>query len=170
MPTVIKLTNLASYRAYWQDIANKHKEVDGFRYGDKDVLKNDNRSDMPARLLWATPYERVPFEDRGSDNVQKVKKARVAYLKNAASEMFSDIDTCFDECEAVIEQILAKVYQDKRGADVAGNWTMLVTDITSWKMGPVEMKIGSTQYYGWELEMNFKDNTNLAYDASKWNS
>lgn len=168
MPS-IKLTNLASYRAYWQAIATAHKEVDGFKYGDKDVIRNDNLSDMPARVLWAMPYDKSRYGDKGSDNVHKRKVARVAYLKLADSEKFADEDKVFDECEAVMEQIMAKLYQDKRGYDVAGEWTMVVTDINTWSGGPVQMKIGSTNYYGWELELTFMDNTNLAYDASKWN-
>lgn len=166
----IKLTNLVAYKAYWADIAAKHNEVDGFKYGGKDVLKNDNRSDMPPRVLWAAPYEKARYGDKMSDNVHKTKTARVAYLKCADSESFIDIETTLDECETVIEQILAKIYQDKRGADVAGVWTMIVTDVSSWTTSPVEMLIGSTKYYGCELQINFMDNTNLAYDASKWDS
>lgn len=166
----IKLTNLAAYKAYFADIATKHKEVDGFKWGDKDVIKNDSRSDMDKRILWASPYNSARYGDKMSDNIHKTKTARVAYFKTSASEKFADIDTTFDECEAVIEQILAKILLDKRGYDVAGVWNMIITDINSWKSGPVDMMIGSTQYYGWELEINFMDNTNLAYDATKWNS
>src|SRR5688572_3033788 len=135
----LRLTNLAAYRAYFADIATKHKEVDGYKWGDKDVVKNDNLSDIPARILLATPYDNARYGDRMSDNIHKIKKARVAYLKTATTEAFSDIDTVFDECEAVIEQIIAKIYKDKRGEDVAGVWTMIATDINSWKTGPVEM-------------------------------
>jgi hypothetical protein len=171
MPS-LKLTNLAAYKAYFQAIAtgaNSHKEIDGFKWGDKDVMKNDSRSDMPARVLWATPYDGARYIDRSSDNINKVKQARVAYMIVPDSEKFSDIDAAFDACEAVIEQILTKILMDKKGVDVDGVWTMLVTTVDSWKTGPVEAVFGSTKYIGWELELNFMDNTNLAYDASKWN-
>jgi hypothetical protein len=164
----LKLTNLATYKAYFADIATKHKEIDGYKWGDKDVIRNDNRSDMPARVLWAVPYDKARYGDRMSDNVNKTKVARVAYLVVPDSEKFSDEDAAFDLCEAVIEQIIAKIYVDKRGAMNAGVWEMIATDISSWSSSPVEMIIASTKYIGWELQMNFMDNTNLEYDPAKW--
>lgn len=171
----LRLTNLASYRSYFQDIATKHKEIDGFKWGDKDVIRNDNRSDLPSRFLWAAPYDNTKYGDKLSDNVHKIKTARVAYMIVPASELFAHEDEAFDACEAVIEQILAKIMVDKRGAHVTSGdppvtaWTMLATDINSWTSGPVQKTIASTRYIGWELQINFIDNTNLAYDASKWN-
>ena len=164
----LKLTNLSAYKAYFQNMATLHKQIDGFKWGDKDVVRNDNLSDMPARFLWAMPYDKVQYGDKSSDNIHKTKVARVAYLVVPASELFADEDAAFEQCEAVIEQIIARILQDKRGADNAGVWEMIVTEIASWSSGPAEHKIGSTRYVGWELQMNFKDNTNLAYDASKW--
>ena len=166
--TTIKLTNLASYKAYFQAIATSHVDIDGFKWGDKDVIRNDNRSDMASKVLWATPYERANYGDKFSDNVHKRKIARVAYLTLANSELFADEDAAFDACEAVIEQIIAKIYKDKRGEEVAGDWTMIITEINSFSSGPVEMKIGSTKYIGWELQMTFGDNTNLEYNPAKW--
>jgi hypothetical protein len=164
----IKLTNLASYKAYFAAIAASHVDIDGFKWGDKDVIRNDNRSDMPERVLWATPYDRARYGDKLSDNVHKTKVARVAYLVVPNSELFADEDSAFDFCEATIEQILAKIQQDKRGSDVAGVWEMIITDMNSWSTGPVEMKIGSTRYVGWEMQINFMDPTNLLYNALKW--
>jgi len=165
----LKLTNLVSYRNYFADIAEKHKSIDGYKWGGKDVIRKDNRNDLAARFLWAMPYEQARYGDKASDNVNKTKQARVAYMIVPDSELFADEDTAFDFCEEVIEQIIAKILVDKKGADVGGVWTMIATTIESWTTGPVEKKIGSTKYIGWELELNFIDNTNLAYDASKWN-
>lgn len=165
------LTTLKKYREYFQGLAtgaNHHKEIDGYKWGDEDVVQNDNRSDMPERILWAQPYDNSRYTDRNSDNIVKTKGARVAYLKPAASEAFSDIETCVDECEAVMEQILAKMLMDKRGYDVAGVWTMISFDVNGITGQPIEYMLGSTQYYGFELYIPFIDNTNMAYDASKW--
>jgi len=164
----IKLTNLAAYRAYFQAIATSHVDIDGYKWGDADVVRNDNRSDITSRFLWAMPYNNSRYGDKYSDNVHKTKQARVAYMIVPDSEKFSDEDTAFDFCEAVIEQIMAKLLLDKRGKDVAGTWEMILSDINSWTGGPVEKTIGSTKYIGWELQINFMDNTNLSYDDSKW--
>lgn len=170
----IKLTNLSAYKAYFAAIAESHVDILGFKWGNKDVIRNDNKSDMPEKLLWAYPYDRAKYGDKNSDNVHKTKTARVAYLVLPASEKFSDEDAAFEACEAVIEQILAKLLKDKRGANVTDEeteeteWVMIVTDISSWSSGPVEHMFGSTKYIGWELKIDFMDNTNLAYDNSKW--
>jgi hypothetical protein len=164
----IKLTNLASYKAYFAAIAASHVDIDGFKWGDKDVIRNDNRSDITESFLWAMPYDRARYGDKVSDNVHKYKVARVAFMIVPASELFSDEEAAFDFCEATIEQILAKILKDKRGADNAGVWDMLITDINSWTTGPVEKKIGSTKYIGWEFQLTFQDPTNLSYNQAKW--
>lgn len=172
MPT-LRLTNLATYRTYFQGVATAHKQIDGFKWGDKDVIRNDNRSDLASRFLWAMPYDSSRYTDRHSDNVVKAKVARVAYMIVPDSELFADEDAAFDFCEAVIEDILTRLFKDKRGAWVdmgsgLGEYQMIATDINSLRTGPVEKKFGSTKYIGWELEITFIDNTNLEYDETKW--
>ncbi len=163
------ISNLQTYEAYWLAIATAHKEVDGFKFGDKQVVQNDSRSDMPVRVLWAVPYERSRYTDRFSDNIIKNKTGKVAYLKPSDSELFDDVHKCVQECEAVMEQVLTRVLKDKRGIDVEGVWTMVLIDVNGIQGSPIEMMLGSTQYYGWELEIPYMDNTNMAYDADKWN-
>lgn len=168
MSTLLKLTNLVSYRSYFQNIALKHKLIDGFKWGDLDVVRNDNRSDLTAAFLWAQPYERTPYTDPDSDNITKRKTARVAYLKVRTTEKFSDIDADYDAAEAIVEQIMAKILQDKRGAMVGSNYELIATSISTWYTQPVHYVIGSTEYIGFELNIDFKDNAGLEYDATKW--
>jgi len=168
MSTLLKLTNLISYRAYFQNVALKHKLINGFKWGDMDVVRNDNRSDMPASFLWAQPYERVPYGDPDSDNITKRKTAQVAYLKVRTSETFSDIDADYDAAEAIVEQIMAKILKDKRGGMVAADYSLIATSISTWSTAPVHYLFGSTEYIGWELRIDFKDNANLQYDETKW--
>lgn len=167
MPS-LKLTTLVSYRTYFNNIATQHVGIDGFKWGSKDVLANDNRSDMPAKFLWALPYEIARYGDNGSDNVIKYKLARVSYLEVRNSELFADEDEQYDACEEVIEEILARVYRDKRGYDDAGVWKMVATQFASWRISPVVHTFGSTVYVGWELQLEFMDNTNLAFNTEKW--
>ncbi len=167
MPT-LKLTNLTKYKAYFAAIAASHVAIDGFKWGDKEVVQNDSRSDMAERILWAQPYEAARYQDPGSDNITKVKEAKVAYLKVATSELFSDMDEDFIDCEEVIEDIIAKMIKDKRGAEVDGVWEMISVNIAGITTGPVDTIIGSTKYIGWEMKIPFHDNTNFAYDEAKW--
>jgi hypothetical protein len=168
MPS-LRLTTLAVYRAYFTDIATQHIDIDGFKWGDKDVVRTHNRSDITSNFLWAIPYENVRYSDSGSDNQVKNKRALVSYLEVRDSELFSSEDAQYDACEVIIEQIIARILRDKRGADVAGTWTMIATSIGSFATKPIEHTIGSTKYIGWELSIEFIDNTNFAFDAQKWN-
>jgi len=167
MPT-LNLTSLATYKAYFAAIATSHVAIDAFKWGDREVVQNDNRSNMLPRLLWAQPYEAARYQDGGSDNIVKVKDARVAYMMVATSEKFSDMDADFEACEQVIEDIISRMVKDKRGADVDGVWEMIAVDLGGITTGPVEHILGSTRYIGWEMKVPFYDNTNLGYDESKW--
>jgi hypothetical protein len=166
----LKLTNLVAYREYFKAIAQKHKDIDGFKWGNKDVISNDNRSDMPQRFLWAMPYDTVKYSDGLSDNKQKIKQARIIYMIVPDSALFSDEDFAFEFCESVIEDIIGKILLDKAGAMGATEWEMIVTDVKSMTTSPAEKIFGSTKYIGWDLTINFMDNTNLSYDSTKWNN
>lgn len=172
----LKLTNLITYKAYFEAVATEHIAIDGFKWGDQEVIMNDNRSDMAARVLWVMPYEAARYGDKYSDNVQKTKQARVCYLLVPASNSFDHMLQAFVDAEAVIEQIIARIYKDKAGEAVmlgeppVASWTMIVSDVSSWTTGPVEMTIGATKYAGCELMMDFRDNAGLEYDPTKWNT
>lgn len=167
------LTNLASFKAYFQAMAvgaAKHVDLEGFKWGDKDVLCNDNRSDLAKTFLWTGPYEGVRYNDPASDNITKNKMVKLSVFTVADSERFADEDAAVEKCEAIMEDIVARLLRDKRGADVAGVWTMLVANINSATGKPVTVELGSTQYHGWELSIELIDNRGLQYNAAKWNS
>lgn len=167
MPT-LKLTNLLAYKNYFADLATKHVDINGFKWGDLNVVRNDNLSDVADTFLWVMPYNSGRYADTYSDNLVKVKKARISYLEARNSELFADVDTQYEKCERVIEDLVARLYMDKRGADVAGVWQLIATDMNSFATAPIEHKIGSTVYVGYELTLDFKDNTDLAVDVTKW--
>lgn len=164
----LKLNNLASFKAYFESIALSHVDIGSWKWGNVDVLRNDNRSELPSRFLWGQYYDNVRYTAVHNDNKLKIKQVRVAFMKVRESEKFSDEDADFEFCEAVIEQIIAKLDIDKQGKLVDGEWEMIVANIASITTGPVEKTIGSTRYIGWELRIDISENTNLAYDASKW--
>ena len=165
------ITSLASYRAYAQGLATAHKEIDDFIWGGDDVAQTKNRSSVANRFLWALPYEDVSYSDTGpSDNITKRKRVRMSYLQARNSELFGDEDTQYDACEAVAEQIIARILRDKRGTEIAGTWTLLATRIESFQLRPVEVMLGSTKYIGFEINFDVMDNANVAYDGSKWDS
>lgn len=169
MPS-LRLTNLASFRAYFQALADSHTDITGFRWGNMDVVKNDNRSDLPDNFLWAQPYETVKYLDKHSDNVMKRKVARIAFMKVRESERFADEEADYELCEEIIDDIVTRIMRDKRGELVGNEWQMLLADLNTAKGSPVQVTIGSTRYIGWDLEIEIHDNKNLLYNPAKWNN
>jgi hypothetical protein len=166
----LKLTNLASFKAYFADIANSHVAIDAFMWGDKDVIRNETRSLVMRSVLWAERYDNVRYADNLSDNIQKIKQARIGFFQVRDTEKFADEDAQFEFCESVIDDIIARIIKDKRGAQVDTEWQLLLANISSATGSPAQVMIGSTNFIGWQLKIDIMDNTNLAYDASKWNS
>lgn len=164
----LKITNLPSLKAYFKRVADEHVDIGGFKYGDETVIKTSNRSDITQSFLWISPYELVRYGDNFSDNVTKTKPVALSFMKVRESEKFADIDDDYAFCEATMEQIVARVIKDKAGSMVDSAWEMLATTLSSATGRPVETTIGSTKYLGWELKIDFQDNSNLAYDAAKW--
>jgi hypothetical protein len=162
----LKLTNLASCKAYFTLIATKHKEIDIFRWGEVDVVRKDSRV-LEGRLLWVKPYDGAKYSKE--DNIIKSKTLEVRYMKPAESELQDHIEAAFTEVEDVIEQIIAKMLLDKRGYMNEDNeWEMISFKVDGLESENFEMKLGSTRYIGTELKIPFQDNTNLQYDATKW--
>jgi hypothetical protein len=169
MATLLRLTDLLSYKTYAQALAVSHKQINGFKWGDADVVRNDNRSDMDTNFLWALPYEDVNYEGEDVDHQLKVKEAVMVYLEPRNSELFADEDQQFQNCETRAEEILARIERDMRGFVQGNDWVQIISRLNSRKLKPVQHKIGSTPYVGFEIRLEFMDNTGMTYDANLWN-
>jgi hypothetical protein len=169
MPTLLKLTNLLSYKTYAQALAVSHKQITGYKWGDADVVRNDNRSDINNNFLWALPYEEITYDVVDDDHQLKVKEAVMVYLEVRNSELFADEDAQYQACETRAEEILARIERDIRGVTVGNDWVQIISRLNSKRLKPVQHKIGSTPYVGFEIRLEFMDNSGMNYDANLWN-
>lgn len=170
MPT-LNIHNLATLKDYFKTIAEEHKEIDGYRWGELKVIQVANRTDIVPSFLWAQPPEGTRYINNDSDNINKAKTVKVAYLKAVISKKFSEVDAHDEATELVIEDIVSRIYKDKQGSlGQDGNWTMIIANMASIRTAPAEHTIGSTQYRGHELVIELMDNTNLSYNVSRWNT
>ncbi|MEJ0030945.1 MAG: hypothetical protein WDO15_11470 [Bacteroidota bacterium] len=166
--TNILLTNLSSYRQYFQDIASQSPFIDGFRWGDEEIVKNDVRADLPQSFLWVMPYESSRYAGNDIDNEKRVKVAVMSYMLIPESNKFTDIDTAADTAEGVIELLVGRIQRDQRGRQVNTDWIAVATAMASITTKPVEYTLGSTRYIGCELSIEFRDNARLSYNSNKW--
>jgi hypothetical protein len=119
--------------------------------------------------LWALPYEEITYDVVDGDHQLKVKEAVMVYLEVRNSELFADEDAQYQTCETRAEEILARIERDIRGVTVGNDWVQIISRLTSKRLKPVEHKIGSTHYVGFEIRLEFMDNSGMNYDANLWN-
>lgn len=166
----LRIVDLSTYKAYSQELAIGHRDIAGFKWGDKEVIQTGARSDAAGSFLWAIPYEDSSVSG-DVDHAMKQREVRLAYLQPRASERFADEDAQYEFCEAVIEQLIARLLRDKRGYNNAqGEWVTLSLSVQSIRTAPIEHTLGATRFLGYELRLQVMDNANLVYDATKWDS
>lgn len=157
----LSLTTISTLKTYFNALAISHVDIDELKFGDDEVIKTANRSDIQPKPLWVQPYEDFSLDDNLDDNILIKKEITLTYLKVPASELFADVQAAKEECEIVIKQVIAKLLKDKR--DI-----VFVTQVSNWKGKLADYNIGGTHYCGCELTMQIKDNAGLTYDAAKW--
>jgi hypothetical protein len=166
--TVINLTDLASFKAYFQNIAAQHQEILGFKWGGKIVLKTATKSNLVNKFLFAQPYDSARYAGADVDNLKKVKTARIGFFQTSASEKFDDEQAAYEFCEKIIEDVVSRILNDKAGQLVGEDWQMIIANIQSMKAEPVKLTLGSTKFIGCDLVVDILDNANLEFDASIW--
>ena len=160
----LQLTTIQSIEAYFTALAtgvNGHKEIDGIKFGEGDVLKEANRTGLEGRFIHVSEYDRAQATGT-SDNLHVTKEIKIGYYKKPVDGTWANQQLGKQQCENVIKQIIAKLITDKQ----AGVINTRIENY-SWELGMYE--IGSTQYCGCELTITFMDNTGFSYDATKWN-
>lgn len=157
----LSLTTISTLKTYFNALAVSNVDIDELKFGDDEVIKTANRSDILPRPLWVQEYEDFTFEDELADNILIRKEITLTYLKVPATPSFNDKQLAMEQCEIVMKQVVAKLLKDKR--DI-----LLVSTISGWKGKVGQYQIGSTLYCGCELTMQIKDNAGLIYDAAKW--
>ena len=87
----LRIVDLSTYKAYSQELAIGHRDIAGFKWGDKEVIQTGARSDAAGSFLWAIPYEDSSVSG-DVDHAMKQREVRLAYLQPRASERFADED------------------------------------------------------------------------------
>ena len=159
----LQLNTYLGYRAYFENIAQQHVEIQGFRYGDDKVIKTFNRSGLAKVFLHCLPYESARYTGPNIDQQYRRKRARFAILKTRVSDKFEDENADFIFCESIALDIAARmIYRDKPNLNV-------ILDINSLEHKPVEDTLGATKYYGIQTEVDVMDNPRMFLDVTKWN-
>lgn len=157
----LTLTTISTLKTYFNALSISNVDIDELKFGNDEVIKTANRSDLQPRPLWVQPYEDFSLEDNLADNILITKQITLTYFKVPATESFADLEAAKEACEIVMKQVIAKLLKDKR--DI-----LFVTQVSNWRGKTGDYTIGGTHYCGCELTMQIKDNAGLIYDAAKW--
>ncbi|MCZ8353964.1 MAG: hypothetical protein O9340_04465 [Cyclobacteriaceae bacterium] len=160
---MLSLSKYSGYKQYWQETATQHVDVDGFRYGNKDVLTVNQKAEKTEVFLHALPYERARYKGANVDQQYRVKKARFTIYKKALTKNSFEEEELLDFCEQVCLEIMGKIiYRDKA-------LMQLIIDVNSIEMKPVEDVINATKYIGIMCEFDVMDNPSMEFKAVKFN-
>jgi hypothetical protein len=155
------LTNVDSYKAYFTAIANKHKQIESFSYGDQDVVNSEIRS-WKGRKLWLWPYDSITVEENSNDNYLDKVPGSFFIGGAAGSTKFAVENDYIRDCEQIVKDIRNKMLQDMANQ-------IILTRLNGWSRQPVELVAGATKLIGYELKFFFHDSTGFEYDETKWN-
>lgn len=161
---------LSEYVAYFKNLAAKHKliadtaaEKHFYRMELEEVLTNiKSNLNFPAFALEA--YD-ANFNDSVSDNVLKSRAGAFMILDHPEDKKDMDqIHTVWDACEAIADDIVIKMWNDKRG-----NQEKVVR---GFNLNTIEYKFLANEpggLYGIRVTFQINSAINNEIDATKWN-
>lgn len=153
------LTDIASYKSYWENLASDHKLITSFTYGDQDV-QNAEAITWEGTKLWLWPYGPVRVVDNLGDNYMQQKEGSV-FVGGPEPEAYEDQDTRFNQCETIVKQLISRMLRDR----AAGT---LITRVNNWTFERSEIDL-STKMIGYQLRFFFDDPTGFEYNENDWN-
>jgi hypothetical protein len=163
MLPMLSLNSYTGYRAYFENIANQHVDIQGFKYGNQKVVQNASRKGLANIFLHCLPYEDARYTGFSVDHQYRRKRARYAVMKVSGGDAFEKENEDLDIVEAIALQINARlIYYDKIALRV-------IIDVNTLSMRAVEDITGSTKYRGIEVSVDVLDNPGMSVNVDKWN-
>ncbi len=158
----LSLADFNTYKSYFLALANSHVDITNFVFADEGQMNSIIRSAKLGKVMWLDPYDQVQLLDSISDNFIEQYPAAFT-IASAKPAKFTDQDTLYQECEAIVKDIVARMLMDYQSDP-----QVLVTQLSSYKFAPAEATFGATPLYGCRLEFTFTAPAALTYNPAKW--
>ncbi len=155
------LTDFQQYYDYFLALSQSHVDINGFHFGDKDVMINDIRSALQPPVMWLEPYQPVDMIDPLSDNHIESVRGTLAIYDVPASEKFDDMRNTYKSCEIIVKDIIAKLLQDYYSNNI-------LLELSNIRYGEAESLFSATKIIGCRLDFNFMRPARLVFDPAKW--
>lgn len=156
----IVLTDLKTYREYFEGLATKAKFLNYFAYTGDEFEKD---SSNPARTGWVMilePYK-VPVRDNQADNVMGSPEGMFIIAKKKTRDIlkFWEIE---EQAEVYARKIIGVMRKNVRDGK-------LLTTLENFRYEPID-PMAVAEYFGIVVTFNFQFPLNkaLKYDAADW--
>lgn len=153
------LTNYASYKAYFENIATAHKDLQSFVFNDDQNVIDELRSGNAGRppILWLEAYQ-ARLNDDHSDNFLGMKSGALVILD--IPDDHRPADQVEADCEQLAIDVMARMYRD-------WNAGILHSKFNGFSWVPVD-PLFTDRFRGIRMEFNFHNSIDLAFDPAKW--
>jgi hypothetical protein len=155
-----QLATFTEFYQYFSDIATSHVDINGFKFGEKEIVQCGARSNMTLPALWAEAYDPATILDNRSDN-HTGQLNNVIYIMDKKPKTWADQRSRYDELEAIVRDILGKVLQDYNAGD-------LQAEFQGFRYGWSEFPLGANEMLACRLDLRFLRPERLVYNQAKW--
>lgn len=147
--------------SYFKALSEQHVDLKGFyRYELEEVLTEVNDLKVPCLILEGYKFG---FKDNKSDNILKTRSGAFILLDNVADAGDYDaVHKCWDDLEAIGDDILARMKQDKR----TGVSPVRSLDFESIEGGLLASELNN--YYGIRFTFDMDCAFNADVNPEKW--
>lgn len=165
---------LAQAKAYWKkaatnNLAVQHTEEEKhfFTFTVEDALSSLKNINYPAVGL-ETPVHR--FGDGLSDNIRLLSSGGVLIIKHAPQGNAVKVEEAMLETEEIALQMVSKMRNDRLKANDVGvaSPEKLMKHLDLFKVKIEEVGPLFDSCYGWRIDYEFNNPTNLELDEDKW--
>lgn len=158
---LLDLSDYATLKTYFQDIATSHVDIDNFFDGENEAFNNSLKSSEYSTVLWLYPYEQISIVDNLSDNHYANHPVTIYLYAKSDDESFAKRKEKYEELVGIAKQIMAKMLIDFWNGDI-------MTTMNGYQYGMTDDVRGANKFVGCRLDINFQYPARLMYNESKW--
>lgn len=155
--------NIEEYKNYFSQIANSHRLISSFEYGDVDqvidFLSSSRITD--SYLMWLEPYTAKPDLSTGRTISKKSGSLVVMHPWEPGNYTTAKSKNELEEaCEQIVIDIISKIYKDNDESTIH-------TDL-KFRYDIIDVTF-TGNYVGCRLEFNYDTHISICYNTDNWN-
>lgn len=156
------LTDEATYNAYMQALAEAHRSINWYKFGDENDIKISGQEGMQGMGLWADEQQPTTIQGATHDNFMAIHTATIIIMTPERAQL-QDRKADYQACEQTARDIFSKMILDRHHG-------LLDTNPNQVKFGEAVHTFSSTKYTCCRMDINWKESADLTFKADRWHS